>query len=454
MLAPEPPPTEPMLDGRYRLGRCVGQGGMARVYRGEDVILGRTVAIKMFEPGADRVTTLERARSETTVLASLSHPSLVTLFDAQLAPGRPEYMVMEFVGGPTLSARMASGPLPSAEVAHFAAGLAEALYVVHLEGVVHRDIKPSNILLAPSHLPGGRSRAKLADFGIARVIDTSRLTTPGIIIGTAAYIAPEQLRGAEPSPAADIYSLGLVLLEALTGQPAFPEAEGIGTAFARLAGTPTIPDSVGPHWSRLLTDMTATDPEHRPTAAEVAATALEFATAGDDAALRPMPVRAAPSAAVARGPEPSAAPTLEISDDAGEIPQAIVQRRSRRSALAGVVAAAAAVTAIIAGVWVGTSEGSQSPAATSRQQSQTVFDRLPIATNPTDEVPAPVPATDDTGTVVPADTTTTDDSGQQAKTDQEQKKADRDAQKAAEAEQREQAKADKKAEQESEKEKK
>ena len=101
-----------LLDGRYRLGECVGEGGMARVYRAEDVALGRTVAIKLIRPGVDGASS-ERARSEMTVLASLNHPSLVTLFDARLIPGQPEYLVMEFVDGPTLSSRLAErDPLP------------------------------------------------------------------------------------------------------------------------------------------------------------------------------------------------------------------------------------------------------------------------------------------------------------------------------------------------------
>ncbi|WP_227468117.1 serine/threonine-protein kinase [Microbacterium sp. YJN-G] len=139
-----------LLDGRYALGECIGEGGMARVYRAEDAFLGRTVAIKLIRPGIDGASS-ERAHSEMRVLASLNHPSLVTLFDAHLVPGQPEYLVMELVEGPSLADRLASGgALTSEEAAQLGAELAEALHVVHTAGVVHRDIKPSNVLLSPA----------------------------------------------------------------------------------------------------------------------------------------------------------------------------------------------------------------------------------------------------------------------------------------------------------------
>ena len=116
MTGTEVDETAALLDDRYRLGECVGEGGMARVYRAEDVVLGRTVAIKLIRPGVDGAPS-ERARSEMTVLASLNHPSLVTLFDARLVPGKPEYLAMEFVDGPTLGALLAAGPLPAEVVA-------------------------------------------------------------------------------------------------------------------------------------------------------------------------------------------------------------------------------------------------------------------------------------------------------------------------------------------------
>ena len=213
--------TGSILHGRYRLDQTIGEGGMARVYRAEDLALRRTVAIKVMRGLADGTPAGDRAHSETTLLASLSHPSLVTLYDAHVSTSEPSYLVMEYVQGPTLGARLAVGALPPSEVAALALDLAEALHVVHERGIVHRDIKPSNVLLWTSPLPDRAFRAKLTDFGIAYLLDSTRVTAPGTVIGTAAYLAPEQVRGEQPSSAADIYSLGLLLLESLTGQRAF-----------------------------------------------------------------------------------------------------------------------------------------------------------------------------------------------------------------------------------------
>lgn len=346
-------PTEALLDGRYHLRECVGQGGMARVYRAEDSLLGRTVAIKMLRAETEQGAASERARGEMTVLASLNHPALVTLYDAQLQPGRAEYLVMEFVDGPTLAARIAQGPLPPSEVAALAADLAEALHVVHGAGIVHRDIKPSNVLLTGRSLGGNRSGAKLADFGISVLVDAARLTFPGTVIGTAAYLAPEQLNGAAPAPPADIYALGLVLREALTGERAFAEAEGIGATLARLIEAPAIPDSVGPAWAALLRRMTATDPEDRPSAAGVFAAVSALA---QDPSLPPrptVPASIAAAAFAAQAPAAASAPTATLVLPVRGSTESVtlrsraprVQRaRRRRGVLAGGVAVAVAVT--------------------------------------------------------------------------------------------------------------
>lgn len=263
-------PTAALLDGRYVLHDRVGRGGMATVYRAEDTHLGRIVAIKMIHESDGPVASIERAHTEKALLASLSHPSLVTLYDAQLVPGRPQYLVMEFVDGPTLGARMAESPMTPRDVARIVRDLAEGLTAVHAAGIVHRDIKPSNVLLA--HARSGRPvAAKLADFGIACSIEDTRLTTPGIVLGTLTYMAPEQLRDADPGTPVDIFSLGLVALEALSGYPGYPSlASGRAAAVARLLNPPTISDTVPDEWRDLLTRMTRLEPEERPTAVEVA----------------------------------------------------------------------------------------------------------------------------------------------------------------------------------------
>ncbi len=275
--------TGELLDGRYRLEERIGEGGMARVYRAEDTVLLRTVAVKVLRTPVDGAGAIERAHSETTLLASLNHHGLVTLFDARVSPHDVSYLVMEYVEGITLRERLSAGPIGSAEAASLTIDIAEALHVAHSADIIHRDIKPSNVLLWRSPLPGRAWRAKLADFGIAYLLDSTRVTTPGLMVGTMAYIAPEQARGAAPSPAADIYALGLVLIEALTGTRPFADAEGIGTVMARLASPPTVPASLDEGWQQLLRGMTATRPDDRPSALEVAVAASRLLPVADAA---------------------------------------------------------------------------------------------------------------------------------------------------------------------------
>ncbi|GAB2706292.1 hypothetical protein BKA24_000594 [Microbacterium marinum] len=374
-------PAEPLLDGRYRLGTLVGEGGMARVYRADDVSLGRTVAVKLIRPGLEGLAVPERARSEMTVLASLNHPSLVTLFDARLVPGQPEYLVMEFVDGPTLGRRIAAGPLSEDDVAAVAAELAEALHVVHAAGVVHRDLKPSNVLFAPASLPGARPRAKLADFGIAVLLDAARVTSPGTIIGTAAYLAPEQVRGADPAAPADVYALGLVLLEALTGTRAYPHADGVGAALARLNQPPTLPDTLSSPWRDLLARMLDDDPGRRPTAAEVAgaASALLAGVAASAGPVLPAAPATAPTLAYPDKPtDVLREPALAASAASGTA----VTSASRRRWLPVALAAAAVALIVIVAVAV---SGAGRTAAPGPAPSETVV------TEPTDSNPAVTP---------------------------------------------------------------
>ena len=258
-------PTEntTLLDGRYDLQEVVGRGGMADVYRGSDRVLDRPVAVKVLRETADDETDRLRFTAEARMLAGLSHAGLVTVLDAGITSEQP-YLVMEFVEGPTLGQRCAEQMLAPEIVADIGAQVAGALAYAHAQGVVHRDVKPANVLLGP------KGRTKLADFGIARLLgDTVRHTQTGHAIGTAAYLAPEQVRGDEITPAVDVYSLGLVLLEALTGERAYPGTP-TESALARLSRPPHVPDSLSPEWQQLVAAMTATEPTDRPTAAQAA----------------------------------------------------------------------------------------------------------------------------------------------------------------------------------------
>lgn len=372
----EEPAPGSLLDGRYRLGELLGRGGMSVVHRAEDLQLGRTVAIKLLAADLDD-DGATRARAEVVTLASLNHPSLVTLFDARLDHDR-DYLVMEFVDGPTLREALRQGPLSPAELAPLAVELAEALHAAHRAGVVHRDVKPSNVLLAPAERPGRRWRAKLADFGIAYLLGSDRVTTPGSVIGSAAYLAPEQALGEAPAPTSDIYALGLVLLEALTGAPAFPDATPQEAMVRRLAVSPTIPGSVPPGWAGLLGRMTAMDPSERPTAAEVASAAEGLAHAApvrDDPATGPTAVL---------GPVAAADPTLVLT-----APRPVPSAARRRTLLTA-AAAVAAVLAIALGAWA-----AGDTASPGRTVSPGLTSKTTVTTPAPPPADAPPPATDD-----------------------------------------------------------
>ena len=281
--------TGVVLDARYRLDALIGRGGMASVYRGEDLALGRPVAVKVFAEAAEGIDDSERRKSETALLASLAHRALVRLYDASRDPdtGR-EFLVMELIDGRDLREALKVGPLSQADAAGLLADLAEALHVMHERGIVHRDVKPANVLLEPAHLPSRSWNAKLADFGIARLIDDARLTRTGLLVGTPGYLSPEQVTGTAPGPAADIYSLGLLVLEARTGDTAFP-GPAVESASARLVRDPDIPDSLGADWVSLLRAMTAREAGDRPSALDVAmaATALDSAASVESAGTAP-----------------------------------------------------------------------------------------------------------------------------------------------------------------------
>ena len=249
---------------------------MGTVHRARDEFLGRDVAVKLIETPAVNSDALRRDKDEVKVLARLNHHSLVTLFDAgsdELGPQGPRiFLVMELIEGSDLRDRISKGPISPLDVGQIGYDMAQALDYVHDHGVIHRDVKPANILMFDYRNDADRVRAKLTDFGIA-VMTKASLASDGSFVGTAAYVSPEQAKGETVGPPSDIYSLGLVLLECLTGVVSYP-GEPLTSALARLLRPPSIPADLDPKWARMLTAMTDSNPDGRPSAAEVA-TAVE-----------------------------------------------------------------------------------------------------------------------------------------------------------------------------------
>jgi tRNA A-37 threonylcarbamoyl transferase component Bud32 len=262
-----------VLADRYTLDRVIGRGGMADVYQATDHLLEREVAVKVLR--THTATELDRRRFETEArtLAQFDHPHLVSVLDAGINDDVP-YLVMDLVDGRSLAALCAGGPLPERQVAVVGAALAEVLAYVHAHGVVHRDLKPGNVLV------GSDGVVRLADFGIARLLgDPGGQTATGTLVGTAAYLAPEQVRGDPIGPAADLYSLGLLLLEALSGERAYTGTP-TEAALARLHAPPPMPASLPQGWVRLLEAMTDRDPARRPSAVRVGRALRELAEPG------------------------------------------------------------------------------------------------------------------------------------------------------------------------------
>ena len=269
---PDPLPAV-LLDGRYALGPLLGIGASARVHRAHDRLLDRTVAIKLFRRDLQALD-LARVRAEARALATLQHPNVVRLHDSVAVDAGADqpltYLVMELVEGPTLAAYCSAGPVHPGRVLEIGSQLGAALSYVHSRGLVHRDLKPANVLL------GSDGRVRLLDFGVS-VRPGPRTAGPGaeeLSPGTAPYLSPEQVRRRVVGPPSDVYALGLVLLECLTGHREYA-GDPVDCALARLDHPPVIPAHLPAPWPRLLTLMAAPEPADRPTAAEVTGELLQ-----------------------------------------------------------------------------------------------------------------------------------------------------------------------------------
>jgi serine/threonine protein kinase len=264
--------TDYLLAGRYRLTDRIAAGGMGEVWRGEDVLLNRAVAVKLLPTGrAGDESFLARFRAEARYAASLSHPGIARVYDYGESPEfGGAYLIMELVKGEPLSAILArAGRLSPDATLDIIGQAARALGAAHQAGIVHRDIKPGNLLVAA----GGTT--KITDFGIAtavRAAQASHLTETGMVMGTAMYVSPEQATGAPVDASSDVYSLGVVAYECLAGHVPFMASEPLAIAYAhKHAPVPALPPDVPQPVADLVYDMLAKTPAGRPASAEVAA---------------------------------------------------------------------------------------------------------------------------------------------------------------------------------------
>src|SRR5918996_3473205 len=235
-----------LFDRRYQITRKLGSGGMANVYLAEDQELGRRVAIKVLDDRhASDNQFVERFRREAKNAAGLSHPNIVSIYDRGEAEGS-YYIAMEYVEGRSLKDRIVShGPLPLSAAIEVTRQILRALGFAHRRGIVHRDIKPHNVLLAQDGPGDGEPRFKVTDFGISRTT-ASQMTEAGSIVGTAQYLSPEQARGAAVDQRSDIYSVGIVLFELLTGRLPFTGDTPLEIAMKHLSEIPKPPSEVRP----------------------------------------------------------------------------------------------------------------------------------------------------------------------------------------------------------------
>jgi hypothetical protein len=263
-----------ILGGRYELHRRIGAGGYSEVWRATDLVLGRVVAVKLLYAGfAEHAETRTRFRAEGRRAGALSHENIARVYDF-CEPPDPDlpFLVMELIDGPSVADLLRSGPLEQASTARIIAQTAAGLDAAHRAGLIHRDIKPANLLISPGGV------VKITDFGISDAADSAPITAANLLIGTPAYLAPERVTGVRATQATDLYALGIVGYECLTGSLPF-DGHGMQVAMAhRERPLPPLPESLDPDLAALITDLAAKDPEARPfSAADVACRAGRIA---------------------------------------------------------------------------------------------------------------------------------------------------------------------------------
>ena len=298
--------------GRYRLGEQIGAGGMARVYRADDTRLDRPVAIKVLsQQYAEDPSFVDRFRREAQTAAKLNHPNVVGVYDNGAEDGT-NYIVMEFVEGRTLAEFLAGGgrlsPTRAVEVSE---AVCRALSYAHDRGVVHRDIKPGNVMVTRD------GQVKVMDFGIARLSTTAEtIAQTAAVLGTAAYLSPEQAQGERVDGRSDIYSLGCVLYELLTGSPPFPGDSAMAVAMKHISEAPPVPSlrnpDITPQMDAVVMKAMAKNPENRYQTAEEFREDLERLRRGELVSATPLLAAAAPTAVIHQHPAPAGEPTATL----------------------------------------------------------------------------------------------------------------------------------------------
>jgi eukaryotic-like serine/threonine-protein kinase len=323
-----------LLGDRYRLDERIAGGGMGEVWRATDTLLQRVVAVKLLrESLSEDPIVSERFRREALLAAQISHPNMAGVFDYVQEHDRPG-IVMEFVDGETLADRLSrEGRLPVGESVRIGSGLLAALQSAHDAGIVHRDVKPGNVMLTTT------GDVKVTDFGIARAASDHTLTETGTVIGTAHYLAPEQVSGAQATPLSDLYSVGAILYEMLGGRKPFEAETPIAVAMKRISEDPAplrtlrkdVPEPVAAIVARAL----VRDPAERFASAADMRRALEEAYADVQPAtlpqkIDPTPTMVLPIEEAGAAEATTAAVRPAVSEETGVGPPAAVARRRRR----------------------------------------------------------------------------------------------------------------------------
>ena len=345
-----------LLESRYRLQERIAAGGLGEVWRAADLLLRRPVAVKLLHPGyAGCEEGLARFRAEARHAASLCHPAIAQVYDyCDADPPRPPYLVMELVDGLSLATILNAGPLGAARTMSIIGQAAAGLAAAHRAGLVHRDIKPGNLLVSKS------GQVKVTDFGIAHAAGSAPITRTGLLMGTAGYLAPERAAGASATPASDLYALGIVAYQCLTGRLPFG-GDPLAVALAhQLRPLPPLPATIPAEAAALVTGLTAKDPRDRPASAgHVAAHAgqLHAALTGPLAHRLSRPVPAGPGRRAAPPGRPPAAGPKPVAAR----PPESTRRRSGATIPAGLGLGLGTVAALGAAGWL--AAGIAGPAA-------------------------------------------------------------------------------------------